>query len=438
MTVKFYLKRPNDYGESVIFARLNYNMISYKYYLLEKIHPAHWNFKRQRVKNGVENICASEFNKRLSNVSGKIIEAFYKYMNTHYGRVPSPATFRNILDDIFNKHNSFVRIEKARRSFWGFFEDLLIRMQSGSRLHTQKNTPLALKTIGNMRNLFNHLRSYEIVCRRTIDFATIDMKFYFEFVDYLTQVKKVGINTIGKLITNIKVLMREAVEFGYTSNMIFTHRRFRSPSIETETVYLNEVEIVELAEIDFSYSRRLEAVRDLFLIGCYTGLRFSDLCQLSITSVRDNVLSLTQIKTGAPVYIPLKKQVRLIIEKYGGMFPAAISNQKFNKYLKEVCSKCSLLEKEVSLIRFVAGKKVSIKKPKHEFVMSHTARRSFATNEYLARDLQPGEIRAITGHKSDKSFYRYIRISPNENAINVARKWQEREDLRSLQLEILS
>lgn len=438
MTVKFYLKRPNDHCESVIFARLNHNMMSYKYYLLEKVHPAHWNFKRQRVKSGVENIGASEFNRRLNNVSDKIIEAFYKYMNTHYGRVPSPASFRNILDDIFNKQNSFVRIEKARRSFWGFFEDLLIRMESGSRLHTQKNTPLAQKTIGNMRNLFNHLRSFEILSRRPIEFDTIDMKFYFGFVDYLTQVKKVGINTIGKLITNIKVLMREAVEFGYTSNMIFTHRRFRSPSIETETVYLNEVEIAELAEIDLAYSRRLESVRDLFLIGCHTGLRFSDLCQLSVGSVRDNVLTLTQIKTGDPVYIPLKKQVRFIFEKYGGMFPTAISNQKFNQYLREICSKCSLLKKETSLIKFVAGKKVSIKKPKYEFVMSHTARRSFATNEYLARDLQPGEIRAITGHKSDKSFYRYIRISPIDNAVNVARKWQEREDLRSLQSEIPS
>lgn len=273
-----------------------------------------------------------------------------------------------------------------------------------------------------MRNLFNHLRSFEILSRRPIEFDAIDMKFYFGFVDYLTQVKKVGINTIGKLITNIKVLMREAVEFGYTSNMIFTHRRFRSPSIETETIYLSEIEIDELAEIDLKDFGRLESVRDLFLIGCHTGLRFSDLCQLSVASVCDNVLSLTQIKTGDRVYIPLKKQVRFIIEKYGGMFPAAISNQKFNQYLKEVCSKCSLLKKEVSLIKFVAGKKVSIKKPKYEFVMSHTARRSFATNEYPARDLQPAEIKVITGHKSDKSFYRYIRISPIDNAVNVARK----------------
>lgn len=54
------------------------------------------------------------------------------------------------------------------------------------------------------------------------------MTFYYGFTDYMTKVKKANINTIGKLFTNIKVVIREALEFGYSSNMIFTHRKFRS------------------------------------------------------------------------------------------------------------------------------------------------------------------------------------------------------------------
>lgn len=276
----------------------------------------------------------------------------------------------------------------------------------------------------------NHLCAFEKVSRRMIEFESIDMKFYYGFVDYLTQVKKLAINTIGKLITNIKVLMREAVEVGYTTNMEFTHRRFRSVSIETDAVYLTETEIIELRKLDLSPCKRLESVRDLFLIGCYTGLRFSDLSQLSIEAVSNNILTLIQVKTGDRVYIPLKNEVQVIIEKYDGAFPRAISNQKFNQYLKKICSGCELLKTEVVIIKFVAGKKISLVKPKYEFIVSHTARRSFATNEYLARDLQPAEIRAITGHKTDKSFYTYIRISPMENAANVAKKWQEREERR--------
>ncbi len=40
MTVRFYLKRPNDYQPSVIYARFIFNMTTYKYYLLEKILPS--------------------------------------------------------------------------------------------------------------------------------------------------------------------------------------------------------------------------------------------------------------------------------------------------------------------------------------------------------------------------------------------------------------
>lgn len=158
----------------------------------------------------------------------------------------------------------------------------------------------------------NHLCAFEKVSRRMIEFESIDMKFYYGFVDYLTQVKKLAINTIGKLITNIKVLMREAVEVGYTTNMEFTHRRFRSVSIETDAVYLTETEIIELRKLDLSPCKRLESVRDLFLIGCYTGLRFSDLSQLSIEAVSNNILTLIQVKTGDRVYIPLKNEVQVV------------------------------------------------------------------------------------------------------------------------------
>jgi len=264
------------------------------------------------------------------------------------------------------------------------------------------------------------------------------MAFYYGFTDYMTKVKKVNINTIGKLITNIKVVMREALEFGYTDNMIFTHRKFRSASVETDMVYLNNEEVKELGKLDLSKEPRLDRVRDLFLVGCYTGLRFSDLSKISAGAIDGDIIWVTQIKTGDRVHIPLRTEVKDIISKYDGQFPQAISNQKFNEYLGEVCAKCELLKKEVAIQTFTAGKRMSIVRPKYEFITSHTARRSFATNEYLARDLQPAEIRSITGHKTDKSFYKYIRTTPRENAENVAKKWKERENRKLKVVNVVS
>ena len=427
MDVKFYLKRPNDDRVTNIYARIVYNMSEFKYYLIEKIHPADWNPKTQCAKHTARFSESLEFNQRLKEVKGKIADAFYNYQNTHQGKQPTPEIFKQVLDEIFNKQSQARIDRELQRTFWGFFENFISRMESGSRVHLQKNTPLAESTIKNMRNLKNHLLDYQAYSHRGLEFDTIDMTFYYGFTDYLTKVKKVNINSIGKLITNTKVLMREALEAGYTSNTIFTHRKFRSASAESETVYLSENEIEQLQGLDLSGQKKLERVRDLFIIGCYTGLRYSDLSKLTIDKIDDDILEVAQTKTGDRVHIPLRSEVKALIEKYDGQFPRAISNQKFNEYLRDACKQCKLLEKEVSIKTFEAGKRVTLVKPKYLFVKSHTARRSFATNEYLAHDLQTAEIRSITGHKTDKSFYKYIRVTPRENAENVAKKWKERE-----------
>ncbi len=433
MKVRFYLKRPNDNRVSVIYARLIYNMTTFKYYLLEKIHPADWNAKTQKAKNGAKFTESMEFNQRLKEIASKITDAFYNYQNTHQSKAPTPEIFKEILDEVFNKQSQARIDREVQRTFWGFFQTLIDRMESGSRLHLTKNTPLATTTVNSMRNLMNHLRAYEEFSRRSIEFDTIDMHFYYGFTDYMTKVKKVNINTIGKLITGTKVLMREALELGYTDNTIFTHRKFRSASADTDAIYLNEKEIEEIRVVDLDGNKKLEKVRDLFVVGCYTALRYSDLSKLTIDRIEDDILEVTQIKTGDCVHIPLRKPVMEIIDKYGGIFPDSISNQKFNEYLKDVCKKCELLQKEVSLKSFSAGKRIITAKPKYMFVTSHTARRSFATNEFLARDLQVAEIRAITGHKTDKSFYKYIKSTPRETAENVAEKWKLR-DARRLSL----
>jgi len=105
-----------------------------------------------------------------------------------------------------------------------------------------------------------------------------------------------------------------------------------------------------------------------------------------------------------------------------------ISNQKFNDYLYEVVKKCKCLEIEVNKNTIQGSKKVVIKKSKYEFISSHTARRSFATNEYMEKWLSVRDIMSITGHKTEKSFYKYIRQTPKENAEIVKGKWKEREE----------
>ena len=75
---------------------------------------------------------------------------------------------------------------------------------------------------------------------------------------------------------------------------------------------------------------------------------------------------------------------------------------------------------------FRKGKKEKVEvKPKYEWITSHTCRRSFCTNEFLAGT--PVElIMKISGHKSVKDFYKYIRITPEEAAHQIKEIWLKR------------
>jgi integrase len=95
-----------------------------------------------------------------------------------------------------------------------------------------------------------------------------------------------------------------------------------------------------------------------------------------------------------------------------------ISNQKFNKYIKEICSKCPSLQEIIQLKRTVGGKRKILTYKKHELVSSHTARRSCATN--LFKSGCPSiSIMRITGHSSEKMLLKYIKITPEQNALMV-------------------
>ena len=427
MTVSFYLKRPTAETETSIFALIFYNRQKLKYYTPEKILPKFWSTENQRAKQTERFKEYPEFNQRLTDFAATIKNVYRKYVNDHKAKEPSTAILKNLLDKEFERTPEKDLQEQQLKTFWGFYNDFLKRCEAGVRLHHKNNTPLSSGTVKNFRNLKRHLEDFERWQQRKIDFETIDLKFHQSFTGYLTTQKKLGVNFIGKQITHLKVILREAFEMGVNKNTIFSHSKFKSSQKDTETVYLTEAEITELQNLDLSDNKRLERVRDLFVIGCYTGLRYSDLSKLSTDHIREGIIEIEQTKTKEKVFIPVRTEVRNLIAKYEGELPKAISNQKFNEYLKEVCKKAEELKKEWSLTTIKGGRKTSETKPKYEFVHSHTARRSFATNEYLAGDLQTFEIRAITGHKTDKSFYKYIRQTPKENAANVAKKWQERE-----------
>jgi len=133
-----------------------------------------------------------------------------------------------------------------------------------------------------------------------------------------------------------------------------------------------------------------------------------------------------QAKTGEPVTVPIHPMVKQIIEKYNGVLPKAKVNQITNKELKQLASMVLAFDEEVELSITKGGQKVRQVFKKNELISTHTARRSFCSNEYLA-GTPSLSIMAISGHKTEKAFLRYIKVKSIDHAKIIQRSWEDKK-----------
>lgn len=426
MDVSFYLKRKNSNKPTVIFARICYNGHKLKHYTNEKIHPDFWNASTQRAKQTVKFREHPEFNERLKNIESDIRTIFRKYQNENQGAIPAPETLKELLDKEIKK---IVDLSSSSKTFLGFFEETINQSKSGIRLNPSTGKPISPNTLKTYVTTFKHLTAFQSTRKRKIDFNTIDLEFYGDYTEYLIKELKLSTNTIGKHIQIIKLIMNEATERGINTNLSFKGKRFTTVREDSDSIYLTESDIREISNLDLSADTRLEKVRDLFLIGCFTGLRYSDYSIIKSNQINDGFIEIKQTKTGGKVIIPVHSKVKEIIEKYNGILPESISNQKTNEYLKEIGQMIPSFKEKVSKSITKGGSEVTEYFSKWELLTTHTARRSFATNQFLA-GVPNLTIMAITGHKTEKSFLRYIKLTPKEHAKLLKLHWEDQDKIK--------
>lgn len=428
MTITLYLTRPQATGETSIFARISYSGQQLKYYTPEKINPKFWNKETKLAKQSDKFREYPEFNQRLKDWKTDVANIFRKWVNDNEGTIPKAETFKLILDEQLKG----IEPEKIKKvTLLSFFAQVIDQTKTGVRLQPKSGKPYSKSTVIVYSSTLKRLNDFAAIYKGSIDFDTIDLDFYSKFTKYLIKDLKLASNTIGKDIKTLKVIMNEATERGINTNLQYKSRKFSVTSEDTDAIYLNESEVQELELLDLTGNDRLDNVRDLFLVGCYTGLRYSDYSILKPEQINDGFIETTQIKTGDAIVIPIHPTVEKILEKYSGKLPRSISNQKTNEYLKELGKLLPSLNKMTTKTFTKGGMTVTQNQQKWEVLCSHTARRSFATNEYLA-GTPSLTIMAITGHKTEKSFLRYIKLTPNEHAKLLKIHWQNRRQLKAV------
>jgi len=407
-SVKFYLNKP-DSKETSIFFRFSYGAykivndkkqyLSLRYFTSETINPDFWNFSTGTVKETKKFPEYPEFNVRLKNIESTALNVLRRLQNN--GIEPT----NNILKREFDK---IWRTEKNKTEEPASEMELMQYIS-----HFIKTSNAKESTKKSYRVLERDLTEYQTQKKLKLRFATIDIDFYNLLVKFLKE-KGYAPNTIGTRIKILKTFLSNAKEVGLPVNGDFQKKTFAKPKEETESIYLSETELMYMYRLNLSKKPKLDRVRDLFLIGCYTGLRFSDLSQLSNDNIQGDTISIRTIKTGSPVVIPLHPVIQSILSKYEYRLPKVPSNQKFNDYLKDV-AKLSGIDEPIKIEQTKGDFKIKKSEPKYTLVSSHTARRSFATNAYLS-DVPAISIMKITGHKTESAFMRYIKISQEDNA----------------------
>lgn len=194
-----------------------------------------------------------------------------------------------------------------------------------------------------------------------------------------------------------------------------------------DSVYLSWEEISVIYHFDLSKKQYLEKYRDLLVLGCLTGFRFSDYSDIKPDEVRNGMLYVAQQKTLATVVVPLRRDAKaILIDKYNMQMPQ-ISNPNFNEYIKEVCKLAGITE-EVKITHKRGNKTIEEVRPKYAWIISHTCRRSFCTNEYLA-STPTDLIMTISGHKTEKAFRKYIKADKVQKANMIKKLWDNRPGL---------
>ncbi len=392
-----------------IYIRLRTGQISQQEKTGYNIHPDDWDQKNEKAKNKSTIEKKEVFNHNLKTFKRHIEDEFI---------VSGEDVKEGWLKETIDKYHNPDKY-KEKNTFKAFVEDFISR--SNIRIN-----PSTGRAIGG-RAQKHYKRTAELLFEfnPNLDFEDITLDFYEDWMAFLQKKKKFATNTVGGFIKTLKVFLNDATNKGINSNLDFRAKKFKKVKEDVDNVYLNEQELEKLENHDFSENKAQERVRDLFLIACWTGLRFSDVSLLSEKNISDDYIKIQQQKTEEEVIIPIHPCVRRILDKYDGVLPTAISNQKFNDHLKTIAKDAGLKDK-VYITRTEGGMKTTKSYFKHQKVSSHTARRSFATNLYKS-GFPAVSIMKITGHKTEAAFLLYVKANNKEHANLLAEHWRKQK-----------
>ncbi|MDO7884234.1 site-specific integrase [Hymenobacter cheonanensis] len=405
-TVSFHLKEPKAERPTAIFAYLAHEAGRTKVYTGLSILPAKWLKEAQRAQvRGRGNELNGHLNDALDAVELAILTCYGQHRAT--GALPTAGHLKEAIAPTPTEAEPVVAVKT----------NLLDTYAGWIASRTLTHTPNTLRTY---RTTLRHLRDFQTLAKQLITFETVGNAFAQQLAEYLLTKRQLRDTAVRKNLVILKCFLAWAVEQGYPVRPDF--KKISWQRREPDILTLTRSEVTALATLDLCQRDALDNARALFLLGVYTGLRFSDVAALRPEHIQADRLRLTTQKTRDTLTIPIQPEARPLLARVTAGTLRPLPNQTLNRYLKELAA-LACIETLTERTHYAGGKRHTQTAPKYEFVTTHTARRTFVTLA-LEDGLRPELIMKITGHKDLKSFSRYVNVTEDAVLNEFARVYQ--------------
>lgn len=367
-------------GENPIMLRISIAGQLSEIQLKRAVKPNLWNQNKERCTG--KDAASLEINRYLESVKLRLFEIHRKMEEE--GKLINPMEIKR----------KFLGLDEEHKMFFQVFQE-----------HNDKCRELIGKdyakvTISRFDTCLKYFRemSQTQYQRKDIPLKEVTNGMIHDYIHFLKAEKGLQENTVIRYMKVVKKVLNIAVNYDWIPKNPFGNIRFHEKEVNKEFLTKEELETLRTKEFDIP---RLELVRDVFLVQCWTGLAFIDVSELKeehIIADNDGNLWIRKErhKTGIMCNVPLIDVPLEIIEKYKdhplcqkrGILLPVLSNQKMNSYLKEIADCCGIKKK----------------------LSTHTGRHTFCSVVTLANNVSLENIAKMVGHTNTRMTQRYAKV----------------------------
>ena len=379
--ILFYLNtsKSKKSGLCPVMGRITIDGTIAQFSLKEEINPDCWDAQKGRAKGKARE--QTELNKKIDRTEQSVKTAY-----------------TNIVDRL-----GYVTAEQVKNELTGVTgkADTLLKLFREHNAEFEKRVGIDRKygSYNRYKNTYAHLSDF-IRSKYALDdypLKQLNISFINDFELYLRVCPKLKINTVRNHLTDLKMLIKRAINQGIILRDPFFD--YVKPKKESSYRHLSKEELERLIFTAIQTSNEnLVMMRDLFVFSCFTGLAYADMCQLSEQHLRKTAggkvwIAIPRQKTGVESNVRLLDLPLSIIEKYRC---ERKSDKLFNM-------------PQPTLIYYYMHQLEKLYGIRH--LHFHMARHTFATTVCLANGVPMETISKMMGHSSIHSTQIYAEIT---------------------------